>query len=367
MGSTTIRDVTKHLEFIAPPAYQESYDNTGLLTGSPADRVNGILLTLDCTEAVVDEAIHTGCNLIIAHHPIIFRGLKRLTGSNYVERTVIKAIRNDIAIYAIHTNLDNVHNGVNRKICEKIGLTNLRVLAPKQLVLSKLVTFVPKEHTERVLTALHQAGAGQIGNYENCSFTVDGRGTFKPNEKANPAAGEKFVQEVVDETRVEVIFPSHLQSKMLSALRSTHPYEEVAFYISRLDNPNQEVGAGMLGQLPQELEPSEFLKRLKLSMDLKVIRHTRLLDQPIKNVAVCGGAGSFLLPYARQAGAHAYVSADFKYHEFFDAEDEIIIADIGHYESEVCTKELLGEVLIKKFPNFAINFSKTVTNPISYL
>ena len=367
MGSTTIRDVTKHLEFIAPPAYQESYDNSGLLTGSPAAPLKGILVTLDCTEAVVDEAINTGCNLIIAHHPIIFRGLKRLTGSNYVERTVIKAIRNDIAIYAIHTNLDNVHHGINRKICEKIGLNNLSILAPKALVLSKLVTFVPKEEAGRVLTALHEAGAGQIGNYENCSFSVDGRGTFKPNEKAKPAIGEKFVQEVVDETRVEVIFPSHFQSRLLAALRSAHPYEEVAFYVSRLDNPNQEVGAGMIGQLPHELEPSEFLKRLKLSMDLKVIRHTRLLDQPIKKVAVCGGAGSFLLPYARQAGADAYVSADFKYHEFFDAEDDIVIADIGHYESEVCTKELLGEVLIKKFPNFAIIFSKTVTNPISYL
>jgi dinuclear metal center YbgI/SA1388 family protein len=367
MGSTTIKDVARHLEFIAPPAYQESYDNTGLLTGNPADILKGILVTLDCTEAVVDEAIQTGCNLIIAHHPIIFKGLKRLTGGNYVERTVIKAIRNDIAIYAIHTNLDNVHNGVNRKICEKIGLANLRVLAPKVLVLSKLVTFVPREHTQSVLAALHEAGAGQIGNYENCSFIVDGQGTFKANEHANPAIGEKFVQEVVDETRVEVIFPSHLQAKMVAALREAHPYEEVAFYITRLDNQNQEVGSGMIGELMHELEPSDFLQRLKKSMDLKVIRHTRLLDRPIKKVAVCGGAGSFLLPYARQAGAQAYVSADFKYHEFFDADNEIVIADIGHYESEVYTKELLGEVLIKKFPNFAINFSKTVTNPISYL
>ena len=367
MGSTTIKDVVRHLEFIAPPAYQESYDNTGLLTGDPADILKGILVTLDCTEAVVDEAIQTGCNLIVAHHPIIFRGLKRLTGGNYVERTVIKAIRNDVAIYAIHTNLDNVHNGVNRKICEKIGLSNLRILVPKVLVLSKLVTFVPRKNTQQVLAALHEAGAGQIGNYENCSFTVDGQGTFKPNEHANPAIGEKLVQEVVEETRVEVIFPSHLQSRMLTALRGAHPYEEVAFYITRLDNPNQEVGSGMIGELEHELEPSDFLQRLKKSMDLKVIRHTRLLDRPIKNVAVCGGAGSFLLPYARQAGAQAYVSADFKYHEFFDADNEIVIADIGHYESEVCTKELLGEVLIKKFPNFAINFSKTVTNPISYL
>lgn len=367
MGSTTIKDVVRHLEFFAPPAYQESYDNSGLLTGDPADRVTGILVTLDCIESVVDEAIERGCNLIVAHHPIIFRGLKRLTGSNYVERTVIKAIRNHIAIYAIHTNLDNVHNGVNRKICEKIGLRNVSVLVPKVLALNKLVTFVPHEQTGTVLSALYAAGAGQIGNYDHCSFAVEGRGTFRPNENANPSIGERNIQKVVSETRVEVIFPSHLQSKILTALRGAHSYEEVAFYISRLENPNQEVGSGMIGELEVSMEPSEFLQRLKISMDLKVIRHTRLLDHPIRKVAVCGGAGSFLVPYARQAGAQIYISADFKYHEFFDADNEIILADIGHYESEVCTKELLGEVLTKKFPNFAINFSKTVTNPISYL
>jgi len=367
MGSITVKDVVRHLESIAPPAYQESYDNSGLLTGDPTDAVTGILVTLDCTEPVVEEAIERGCNLIVAHHPIIFRGLKRLTGANYVERTVIKAIRNHVAIYAIHTNLDNVHNGVNRKICEKIGLRNLSVLLPKMLVLSKLVTFVPHEQAGDVLSALYEAGAGQIGNYNNCSFTVEGRGTFKPNEQANPVIGEHNVQEVVSETRVEVIFPSHLQSGILMALKRAHPYEEIAFYVNRLDNHNQEVGTGMIGEVSAPLEPSEFLERLKNSMDLKVIRHTRLLDQPIHKVAVCGGAGSFLVPYARQAGAQIYISADFKYHEFFDAEDQIILADIGHYESEVYTKELLGEVLIKKFPNFAINFSRTVTNPISYL
>ena len=367
MGSTSIKDVIRHLEFIAPPAYQESYDNCGLLTGDPNDAVTGVLVTLDCIESVVDEAIERGCNLIVAHHPIIFRGLKRLTGANYVERTVIKAIRNRIAIYAIHTNLDNVHDGVNRRLCEKIGLTNLSVLLPKILVLSKLVTFVPHEHAGAVLSALYAAGAGEIGNYDQCSFSLEGRGTFRPNEKANPAIGERFVHEVVAETRIEVIFPSHLQSRILEAMRGAHPYEEVAFYISRLDNPNQEVGSGMIGELETALEPSEFLERLKISMDLKVIRHTHLLDQPIKKVAVCGGAGSFLVPYARQAGAQMYISADFKYHEFFDADNAIILADIGHYESEVHTKELLREVLIKKFPNFAINFSKSVTNPISYL
>lgn len=367
MNDITVKDITDELERHAPPAYQESYDNSGLLTGSPSLKVTGILITLDCTEAVVEEAIARNCNLVVAHHPIIFKGLRRLTGNNYVERTVIKAIRNDIALYAIHTNLDNVHNGVNRKICEKVGLVNTRVLSPKKQVLSKLVTFVPREQTDAVLNALYAAGAGQVGNYENCSFRVSGQGTFKPNADANPTVGRKFVQEVVDETRVEVLFPSFLQSPVLAALRQAHPYEEVAYYLSELSNLNQDVGSGMIGELAHPQEPTEFLLRLKKRMDLKLIRHTRLIDQPIQKVAVCGGSGSFLLPEARRAGAQVYISADFKYHEFFDAEDQLIIADIGHYESEVFTRELLGEVLTKKFPTFAISFSKNVTNPISYL
>ena len=367
MGSLRIKDVTEYLESLAPPAYQEAYDNSGLITGDPNAPAKGVLVSLDCTEEIVNEAIASDCNMIVAHHPIVFKGLRRLTGSSYVERTVIKAIKNDIAIYAIHTNLDNVHTGVNKKICDKIGLINTQILLPRKDVLTKLVTFAPRERTGDVLSALYAAGAGQIGNYENCSFSVDGRGTFKPTENANPAIGQPLVQEVVEETRIELIFPSHLQNRILKALKKAHPYEEVAYYFTNLTNANQEVGAGMIGELEEALEPSEFLRRLKSRMDLKVIRHTRLLSQPIKKVAVCGGSGSFLLPHARRAGAQAYVSADFKYHEFFDAEDDLMIADIGHYESEVYTKELLGEVLKKKFPNFAICFSRTVTNPISYL
>lgn len=367
MDGIAVKDVTDYLESFAPLAYQESFDNAGLLTGDPGQQITGVLISLDCTEPVVEEAIAQDCNLIISHHPIIFRGLRKLTGSNYVERTVIKAIRHNIALYAIHTNLDNVHHGVNQKICEKIGLHHTQVLLPRRDVLTKLVTFVPNEHSGDVLTALYKAGAGKVGNYENCSFSIEGRGTFKPNEKANPTIGEKFVQEVVAETRVEVIFPNWLQSRVMAALRGAHPYEEVAYYLTPLSNPHQEIGSGMIGELDHAEEPSKFLKRLKTSMDLKVIRHTRLLDQPVKRVAVCGGSGSFLLPEARKAGAQVFISADFKYHQFFDAEDQLIIADIGHYESEVFTIELLGEVLTKKFPTFAINFSRSVTNPISYL
>ncbi len=367
MSEVKVKDITDHLESIAPRAYQESYDNTGLLTGNFSDAVTGVLVTLDCTEEVVQEAIDRGCNLVVAHHPILFKGLKKLTGSNYIERTILKAVRHNIAIYAIHTNLDNVFIGVNRKIAEKIGLENLRVLVPKPQTLMKLVAFIPQESLDKAVNALHRAGAGQIGNYENCSFSVEGTGTFRPREAAKPAIGTAGKQEFVVEMRVELIFPSFLKNKIIEALKQSHPYEEVAYYLTALENDNQEVGAGMVGELPNGLEPLEFLQRLKERMELRVVRHTRLLNRSIKKVALCGGSGSFLLSQAIQSGADAYVSSDFKYHEFFDAENRIIIADIGHYESEVFTKELIQEVLIKKFPNFAINFSSTVTNPISYL
>jgi dinuclear metal center YbgI/SA1388 family protein len=361
-----VKDITEYLEIIAPKAYQESYDNSGLLTGEPSQEVTGALVTLDCIEEVVDEAIAKKINLIVAHHPIIFKGLKKITGSNYVERTMLKAIRNNIAIYAIHTNLDNVHTGVNKKIAQKIGLQNLKVLAPKHDTLIKLVTFIPKDHTDNVLQALYKAGAGQIGDYKNCSFQTEGTGTFMPTGDANPHTGQLNQQEKVNENRAEVIFASHLEDRIISALKTSHPYEEVAYYLIRLANVNQEVGSGMAGELEQPLEPIEFLKRLKSSMNLTAIRHTRLLEKKVKKVAVCGGSGSFLLPQAIRSGADFFVTADFKYHEFFDAEGKITIADIGHYESEIFTKELLKEILTEKFPTFAVNFSTTDTNPVRY-
>lgn len=361
-----VSEVTQYLESIAPRAYQEAYDNSGLLTGNPEQEVTGILITLDCTETVVEEALQKKCNLIVAHHPIIFKGLKKITGSNYVERTVLMAIKNDIAIYAIHTNLDNVHTGVNRKIAEKIGLRNLKILAPKNNTLTKLVTFIPKANADAVLDALYTAGAGQVGDYKNCSFQTTGTGTFMPTEKANPHIGKALQQEEVEEVRAEVIFPSHQEGKIVYALKKAHPYEEAAYYLTPLNNENQEVGSGMVGELDAPLQPVEFLKHLKAAMDLKVIRHTAVLDKPIKKVAVCGGAGSFLLSAAIRSGAQAFVTADFKYHEFFDADNQIVIADIGHYESEVYTKELLGDILKEKFPTFAVNFSGTITNPVRY-
>jgi dinuclear metal center YbgI/SA1388 family protein len=366
MATQTIKDIADCLESVAPLSYQEDYDNSGLITGNPNDDVTGILIALDCTEAVVDEAIATSCNLIVAHHPILFKGLKKLTGRTYVERVIIKAIQHRIAIYAIHTNLDNVLTGVNKKIATRIGLKNLQILQPKK-DLMKLVTFIPKDQAESVTSKLHQAGAGQIGNYKNCSFSITGEGQFTPSEGAHPAKGAIDQTEKVEEVRVEVIFPVHLQHKILAALRESHPYEEVAYYVSELQNENQEVGSGIVGDLEVAEDTLSFLNRLKTTMNTDCIRHTKVTTGKVKKVAVCGGAGSFLLSKAIAKGADIFISADFKYHEFFDAEGKIIIADIGHYESEQFTKELIGEFLREKFPTFAIAFSKVVTNPISYL
>ena len=363
----SIRDIVSALETLAPPAYQESYDNAQLITGNASDAVKGILCTLDVTEEVVQEAIDRDCNMIVAHHPIVFKGLKSLTGRNYVERTVIKAIKNDIAIYAIHTNLDHVQHGVNKRICDRLGLINTRILAPKPSLLMKLTTFIPIEQTDQVMQALDQAGAGKIGNYSSCSFQVAGTGTFMPSEEANPTIGRRGELERVAEHRVEVMFPSHLKNKVLHALKEAHPYEEVAYYLQSLDNDNQEVGAGMVGELENAMGEVDFLLYLKKRMDLKVLKHTALSGKQIKKVAVCGGAGIFLLPDAKRAKADIFITADVKYHEYFDAENQLVIADIGHYESEIHTKELLMEFLSQKFSNIALYLTKIVTNPITYL
>jgi len=361
-----IKEVTHYLEQWAPLAYQESYDNAGLLVGDADANVTGVLVTLDATEAVVDEAVAKGCNLVVAHHPIVFKGLKKLNGRNYVERTVIKAIKNDVALYAAHTNLDSVVGGVNYKIAEKLRLQNVRILAPKGDILTKLAVFVPVDHTQTLLDALYSAGAGQIGAYKHCSFRVGGTGTFKPLEGANPAIGQVGTDEEVSEHRVEVVFPAHLESRMVAAMRQAHPYEVPAYDLYPLRNTNQEVGSGAVGELETPMSAPDFLAYLKEAMQLNVIRYTALLDKPIRRVAVCGGAGGFLLNDAVRAGADVFVTADYKYHEFFDADGRIVVADIGHYESEVFTKELIQQHLLKKITTFAVILSETITNPVNY-
>lgn len=354
------------MEQWAPLAYQESYDNSGLLVGDPTADITGILVTLDATEAVIGEAVTKGCNVIVAHHPIIFKGLKKLTGKNYVERTVIKAIKNDVAIYAAHTNLDNVAGGVNFNIAEQLGLQNVQILAPKAQTLTKLITFVPVADTQRVLDALHKAGAGQIGKYSHASFRVEGTGAYQAGAGANPTLGRIGAYHQEPEHRIEVILPTNQQEPILAALRQTHPYEEVAYDLVPLNNQHQEIGAGAVGDLPESMTETDFFTHLKARMAVTLIRHTALLNRSVKRVAVCGGVGSFLLSDAIRAGADVFVTADYKYHEFFDAEGRIVIADINHYESEQFTKQLIQERLSENFDNFAIILSETVTNPVQY-
>jgi dinuclear metal center YbgI/SA1388 family protein len=367
MTENKLAEIIRVLEDLAPKPYQEDYDNSGLLVGNPNMRITGVLVSLDCLESVIDEAIEKKCNLIISHHPILFKGLKKLTGQHYVERVITKAIKNDIALYAMHTNLDNVYKGVNAKICEKIGLINTRILQPKNNSLAKLECFAPTDHVPQILDALFQAGAGNIGNYKNCSFISEGTGSFMPNEKAQPHIGTANSLEKVQETRIEVIFPRYLENNILKALKKSHPYEEVAYYVNHVENHNQEVGSGMIGELDSAMDGLDFLSLLKQRMQLHVIKHTRMPSKKIKTVAVCGGAGSFLTLQAIKAGADAFISSDFKYHEYFEADGRVLIADIGHYESEIFTTELIADYLKENFSTFAVNFSHIVTNPVSYL
>jgi dinuclear metal center YbgI/SA1388 family protein len=361
-----LSELTSYLESLAPLAYQEDYDNAGLIVGQSEQEVNQALISLDCTEAVVDEAIETGCQVVISHHPIIFRGLKKFNGKTYVERVVEKAIRHGIALYAIHTNFDNIMSGVNAKICETLGLKNCHVLAPKHNLLKKLVTYVPLSHAEQVRNALFEAGAGNIGNYSECSFNAVGTGTFNGNEDTDPYVGEPGRRHTENEVRIETIYPATRESKLLMALVLAHPYEEAAYDLYALTNPNQRVGSGMIGELDTPMPEGAFLSHVKQTMRAQVIRHTDLTGRDVKKVAVCGGAGGFLLKQAIAAGADVFITADYKYHEFFDAEGKIVIADIGHFESEQFTQQLLYEIIRKKFSTFALRLTEVNTNPVKY-
>ncbi len=361
-----IKEIAEYLETIAPLALQESYDNAGLIVGDASAEVSSALVTLDVTEEVVDEAIAKKAGIIIAHHPVIFSGLKKLTGKNYVERTVIKAIKNNIAIYAAHTNLDAITGGVNSKICEKLGLLNCRILQPARGNLKKLVTFIPHEAAGKVREAVFAAGAGHIGNYDSCGYNLEGTGSFRGSESSNPYVGKKGEVHYEKEIRFETIFPGWKQEKIIRALISSHPYEEVAYDIYSLDNSYEKAGMGMIGELKEPMTETDFLALLKDKLQTGCIRHTALQNKPVSKVAVCGGSGSFLISDAIAAKADFFVTADVKYHQFFDAENKIVIADTGHYESEQFTKELFHELLTKKFTNFAIRFSEVNTNPIFY-
>ncbi len=361
-----IKDVISLLEELAPLSYTEEFDNTGLLVGNKNDTVSGILVTLDTLESVIDEAIANKCNLILSFHPIVFTGLKKLTGRNYVERTVIKAIKNNIAIFAIHTALDNSWNGVNAMICDKLKLQKRKILIPKNNTIQKLTTYVPIKSVEKVGDALFNSGAGNIGNYSNCSFNIEGTGSYMGNEESNPVIGSKGEVRFEKEVQIGITYQKHVQSSVLKALFNAHPYEEVAYEIITLENNNQQIGMGMIGELDAPLNENDFLKFLKESMKTKCVRHSKLNQNTISKVAVLGGSGSFAINAAKQAGADAFVTADLKYHDFFNAENSILLADIGHYESEQFTKELLVSFLNKKITTFAVVLSQINTNPITY-
>lgn len=362
-----IKQLTDFLETVAPLAYQEEYDNSGLIIGDPDREISEALISLDCTEAVLDEAIEKGIKLIISHHPIVFRGLKKLNGRNYVERVVLKAIKHDIALYAIHTNFDNVLNGVNKKICDKLGIKDCTILRPREGALKKLVTFCPDAQAEKVRQAMFNAGAGWIGNYSECSYNTEGFGTFKAGVDTDPYVGEIGTSHKESEIRIETIYPANIERQVIAALYESHPYEEVAFDLYPVSNAYPQVGSGMIGNLETDQDELEFLKHVKQELKTAVVRHTGLRGKKVRRVAVCGGAGSFLLPNALSAGADVFITADFKYHEFFDADGKLVIADVGHFESEQFTQELLLEIITEKFRNFALRLTIHNTNPINYL
>lgn len=361
-----IADVISIIEQEIPLNYAEDFDNVGLLVGNKNEDLKGILVTLDTTEAVVDEAIAKGCNFICSFHPIIFKGLKSLTGKTYVERTVLKAIQNNIAIYAIHTALDNSIIGVNKMICNQLNLKNTKILIPQKNTLKKLTTYVPKNEAEALRTALFNAGAGEIENYSNCSFNIEGNGTYKGNNASNPTKGNKNELHTEAETQISVVFQKHLEGQIISALHQNHSYETVAYEVISIENQNQTIGIGMVGELDTSLPENAFLEYLKAHMQTSTIRHSKFLNKPIKRVAVLGGSGAFGINAAKKAKADIYITSDLKYHDFFSAENNILLADIGHYESEQFTKNRLVAILTKKIPNFAIILSVTNTNPVKY-
>ncbi len=362
-----IKEILSILEEMAPLAYAEDFDNIGLLVGNPNDEATGVLVCHDALESVIDEAIAKKCNLVVCFHPILFSGLKKITGKNYVERAVLKAIKNDIAIYAVHTALDNHKNGVNKIFCNALGLKNTKVLVPKQNFIRKLVTYTIPENAEKIRLALGNAGAGTIGNYENCSFNSEGFSTYKGNENSNPTIGIKGELTQTNEIKIEVTFEKHLQSKILKALFSNHVYEEVAYEIYELQNSHQNIGLGMIGELENSMSEIDFLNFVKDKMKCGGIRHSQLLGKPINKVAVLGGSGSFAIKDAIQANVDVFLTSDLKYHNFYEAENQIVLADIGHFESERYTKNYIVDFLKEKITNFAIVLSEENTNPVKYL
>ena len=362
-----LKELCSYLDTEIPLSFQEGYDNSGLQVGHPDQEINSAMLTVDVTEEVIDEAAKEKCNLIISHHPVLFSGLKKITGRSATERIVLKAIKKDIALYSSHTNLDVVNNGVSMKMAEKLDLQKINVLSPLKGRLMKLVTFFPEKNLESVSRAIFSAGAGVIGNYDECGFSVSGTGSFRAGENSNPFVGVKGKRHLEKEIRFETILFSHLKEKVVKALISAHPYEEVVYDLYTLDNFNVNVGLGCTGELKVPLDEDNFLKLVSSVFDAKGIRYSGLSGRTIRKVALCGGSGASLLSEVLATDSDAFVTGDLKYHTYFEAENKILLVDCGHYETEKFSTEILYDLIIKKFPKFALRFSKTNTNPINYL
>ena len=361
-----IKEILNRLESLAPLSLQETYDNSGLIIGNPETQISKALICIDITEKVINEAISKKCNLIISHHPLIFGCLTNIIENNPLGKCIIKAIRNDISIYAMHTNLDNAINGVNSMLCKKLGISKCKILKPKKYILKKLVTFCPSDNADIVRTALFNAGAGHIGNYDCCSYNSDGFGTFRALENTNPYVGEKNKLHFENEVKIETIYPAYNEKALIEALLSSHPYEEVAYDIFHLQNEFSLAGEGMIGDLKDSCEAKEFLQKVKSILGISVIKHSKLIKKSLKKVAVCGGSGSYLIKDALSADADIYITADIKYHQFFEGNGKMIIADVGHYESEQFAKEIIVDFLNENFPTFAFIISKINTNPVNY-
>jgi dinuclear metal center YbgI/SA1388 family protein len=361
-----IKDLISELNKIIPFALQEDYDNSGLLIGNPDSNISKGIICVDVTEDVINEAISEKCDVIISHHPLIFKGLKKITGINYTERIIVKAIKNDIAIIAVHTNVDNYFSGVNYKLAQKIGLKDLQILLPKNDILKKLIVFCPINHADNVKNAIFGAGAGIIGNYDSCSFTIEGKGSFRPLDGTNPFIGKTNKLHIEEEVRIETIIPSYLQTNIINKMIEAHPYEEVAYDIIPLCNEHSMVGAGMIGNLENVLSEHDFMDLIKSTLNMPMLKHSRLSNKMISKVALCGGSGSFLLENAIKINADAFITADIKYNLFFEAENNLLLIDAGHFETEQFTSEVLFDIVSKKFTNFALQISKKQYNSVHY-
>lgn len=362
-----IREILSVIEQRAPIFLQEDFDNSGIQVGDANQEAKGALLCIDVTEDVLDEAITLGCNLVISHHPLAFRKFKSLTGKNYVERCMVKAIKNDIVVYAAHTNLDNAKEGINQYLANMLGLQNVRILAPQENKLLKLVVFTPYSHVEQVRNALFNAGAGNIGNYDSCSYNLNGEGTFRASKGANPFVGEIGELHRESEVRTEVIFPAFKKGEIIRALISFHPYEEPAYDIYPLVNDWKQVGSGIVGTLPEEMGEENFLYLIKDVFNLSSVQYSTLRNRMVRDVAICSGSGNFLIPQAISYGADVFITGEAKYNDFYDVEDKILLAVIGHYESEIFTKNLFFDIISEKYPTFALYMAGTDKNPVRYL